>query len=171
MIFKWLAKKGWSLPVPAKFLRPLIWLKSRLHGVTLGVRILVRDDQGRVLLVRHTYVKGWFLPGGGILKGEFPRDAAKRELREETGLIALSEPELFGYYLNNRNNIRDYVACYLVTDWRYPGSLSSLSVLEGDGEIVEMSFFDPGALPEGVSAGTEARIVEMLGDKPVTDIW
>ena len=56
-----------------------------------GVRVAVTDEQGRVLLVRHHYEEEgkdiWMLPGGAIEEGETSRDAAIREVLEETGLI------------------------------------------------------------------------------------
>jgi ADP-ribose pyrophosphatase YjhB (NUDIX family) len=56
-----------------------------------GVRVAVTDEQGRVLLVRHSYKNEgksiWMLPGGAIEDGETSRDAAIREVLEETGLI------------------------------------------------------------------------------------
>jgi len=58
---------------------------------TGGVRVAVTDEQGRVLLVRHNYESEgksiWMLPGGAIEDGETSRDAAIREVLEETGLI------------------------------------------------------------------------------------
>ena len=36
------------------------------RGLTLGVRALVVDGQGRIFLVKHSYVSGWHLPGGGV---------------------------------------------------------------------------------------------------------
>jgi ADP-ribose pyrophosphatase YjhB (NUDIX family) len=56
-----------------------------------GVRVAVTDEDGRVLLVRHHYKDEgkdvWMLPGGAIEAGETSRDAAIREVLEETGLI------------------------------------------------------------------------------------
>lgn len=51
-----------------------------------GVAVLLQDDDGRILLVRHTYgPQGWALPGGGLGQGEDPAQAARREMREELG--------------------------------------------------------------------------------------
>jgi ADP-ribose pyrophosphatase YjhB (NUDIX family) len=48
--------------------------------VRLGVRVmLLRGDQ--VLLVRQTYMPGWFMPGGGLKRGETLEQAARREAR------------------------------------------------------------------------------------------
>jgi len=46
---------------------------------------LVQDGEGRIALVRTP--AGWFLPGGGIDKGETPEEAIEREVREECGLL------------------------------------------------------------------------------------
>ncbi|MEV4433615.1 NUDIX hydrolase [Streptomyces sp. NPDC049555] len=48
--------------------------------------VLLRDDVGRVLLVKPTYKEAWDLPGGMAEANESPREAARRELREELGL-------------------------------------------------------------------------------------
>ncbi len=47
---------------------------------------LFLDDEGRVLLVEPTYQPRWGIPGGAVERGETPREACARELREELGL-------------------------------------------------------------------------------------
>jgi 8-oxo-dGTP pyrophosphatase MutT (NUDIX family) len=74
----------------AHALRKVWWRvgKPRLNGC----RVLARDADGRVLLVRHCYGSGrWMLPGGGMKRGEDPLLAAERELLEEVG-CRLNDP-------------------------------------------------------------------------------
>jgi len=57
------------------------------YGRIEGAHLLVTDAEGRVLVVRMTYMgAGWMLPGGRVERGETPEAAAARETREETGL-------------------------------------------------------------------------------------
>src|SRR5437588_2259057 len=70
------------------------------RGMTLGVRAVVIDPQSRVFLVKHSYVAGWHLPGGGVEPGETIGDALARELLEEGGLSALEPPMLHGVFFN-----------------------------------------------------------------------
>jgi ADP-ribose pyrophosphatase YjhB (NUDIX family) len=64
----------------------------------------------RVLLVRSTYQSWWGLPGGRVSRGEQPRVAAARELREETGLAVAPEALApLGALALEHNHIRDHV--------------------------------------------------------------
>src|SRR5690349_525313 len=48
---------------------------------------LIYDSQGRLLVLKPTYKKGWTIPGGQIDPGESPWDACRRETEEECGLV------------------------------------------------------------------------------------
>lgn len=149
----------------APLLTPLFrawWRVSR--GLTLGVRGLVEDADGRVLLVRHTYVEGWFFPGGGVERGETALDALARELEEEAG-VALSGPaELLGVYSNNPAHPNDHVLFYRIREWR-PCAPSQ------HGEIAEHGFFARDALPAGITKATKARLDELSGAVEHSHFW
>ncbi len=58
-----------------------------LPGIPASAGALIRDSEGRILLVKPTYKGGWTIPGGVMeADGETPWQACKRKLREETGL-------------------------------------------------------------------------------------
>jgi ADP-ribose pyrophosphatase YjhB (NUDIX family) len=62
-------------------------LFSGRYGRVEGANALVRDGEGRYLVVRPTYLgSSWSLPGGRIERRETPEITAARETREETGV-------------------------------------------------------------------------------------
>ena len=67
--------------------------------MTLGVRAVVLDGAGAVLLVRHGYVSGWHFPGGGVEPGETCEQALTRELMEETRVAVEGPARLHGLVL------------------------------------------------------------------------
>lgn len=72
--------------------------------------VVIRDDDGRVLVVRKRGTDRFMLPGGKIEQGETPGDAAVRELREEVG--AELDPEalvLLGEWTAPAANEPDHV--------------------------------------------------------------
>jgi ADP-ribose pyrophosphatase YjhB (NUDIX family) len=140
----------------------LWWRFSR--GMTLGVRGVALDDQGRVLLVRHTYVEGWFFPGGGVEHNETAIEALGREMAEEGGVTMAGMPQLVGCYANAPGFPNDHVLLYRLPRWE-PCPPTS------DGEIAERGFFALDALPEGVTAGTRARLREMFDGAGVSPFW
>ena len=81
-------------------LRGYLFVSLFRRGVTLGVRAAVFDAEGRVFLVKHSYMPGWYLPGGGVDRGETMRQALERELMEEAGIRLTGPAMLFGLYLN-----------------------------------------------------------------------
>lgn len=143
------------------------WLGVRVQWrlfqpVTIGVRVLLVRD-GEVLLVRHTYRPGWFLPGGGVKRHETLSDAARREAHEEAG-ATLGGLTLVGMYTNFHENKSDHVALFAATDFDVTG--------EHDEEIESLAWFPFDALPPGVSPGTRERIAEFeSGAGPFTLDW
>ncbi len=135
-----------------------------LQPLRLGVRGLVIDQAGRVLLVRHTYISGWYLPGGGVEPGESAKAALARELREEAGVEVGGPCLLHGIFFNPRASRRDHVACYIVRDFQ-------IVPREPDLEIAEARFFPAGALPADTSPATRARLEEALKGVPLSDTW
>jgi 8-oxo-dGTP pyrophosphatase MutT (NUDIX family) len=147
-------------------LRPVFhtyWRFSR--GMTLGVRGLAIDDANRVFLVKHSYVSGWQLPGGGVEPNETMLDALIRELSEEGNIEPTAPPMLHGMFFNNRISRRDHVAVYVLRDFRQTAPPVP------NYEIIAHGFFKIDELPNDTTAGTRARIVEVMGRAPVSERW
>ncbi len=136
-----------------------------MRGLTVGVRGAVFDADGRVLLVRHGYVDGWHLPGGGVEPGETLIDALSRELMEEGNVRVAGTPVLHGVYFNNAVTRRDHVALFVVREFEYGGSLPASF------EIQEAGFFHMEALPDGTTAATRRRLEEIQHGTPAAANW
>jgi 8-oxo-dGTP pyrophosphatase MutT (NUDIX family) len=141
----------------------LYWRFAR--GMTLGVRVLVLDQEGRVFLVKHSYVSGWHLPGGGVEVGETALDAMRRELEEEGNITFDEPPLLHGVFYNRHVSRRDHVVVYVVRNFHQPAKPAP------NYEIVDCGFFDVNALPEGTTRGTQRRIREVAGGVPISLDW
>jgi ADP-ribose pyrophosphatase YjhB (NUDIX family) len=141
----------------------LYWRFAR--GMTLGVRAVVLDGDNRVFLVKHSYISGWHLPGGGVEVGETLHDALRRELAEEGRIELLGEPALHGLFHNGHVSRRDHVAVYLIRHFRQDRMPAP------NREIVECGFFETAALPPGTTKGTRLRISEVLEGKPPMATW
>ncbi len=150
-------------PFPAKALnifsrhvRALI-----LHPVDLGAVALV-EQEGRIVLVRHSYKRGWMFPGGGVDRNEAPAEAILRELREEIGLTASAPPELLGAYIRPGLWVSNLVLFYRVRQ--------AVFTFKPGWEIQALQLADPADLPEGVTLSTRRRFQELAG-APVSSRW
>ncbi|MEM1377984.1 MAG: NUDIX domain-containing protein [Pseudomonadota bacterium] len=133
--------------------------------MTLGARGLVFDAGGRVMLVKHTYVPKWHLPGGGVEKGETAVECLVRELGEEANVELDSKPRLFGFYFNRQVQMRDHVAVYVCDGAKQTGEKKP------DREIAAARFFDLDNLPEDISPATLRRIDEWRSGGRASDVW
>jgi 8-oxo-dGTP pyrophosphatase MutT (NUDIX family) len=146
-------------------IRPFFHLYARTRrGMTLGVRGMVLDGEGRVLLVRHTYVKGWHMPGGGVERGETAEAAMARELVEEAGVRLTAAPVLVSVHSAGAKFRGDHILVYRIEAWTPCPATSR-------GEIAEIGWFAADALPVGTTDGTRGRIAEALAGAPRQPLW
>ena len=141
----------------------LYWRIAR--GMTLGVRGVVLDGEDRVFLVKHSYVAGWHLPGGGVEAGETFLEALRRELIEEGRIELTDEPVLHGLFFNGHVSHRDHVAVYVIRQFRQD------RLPKPNREIIDCGFYDVAALPAETTQGTRLRIAEVLDGKARIATW
>ena len=156
-------QKAFGLLKPAVLAAQSLVLRVT-RGITLGVRGLVTDGE-TVLLVRHSYVPGWYLPGGAVEPGETALASLDRELDEEAGIAIAGDAALHGLFFNGRMAGRDHVAVYVVRRWQVRRAFAPTR------EILEARFFPLDALPEDATAATRARVAEVLGRRPIGPEW
>jgi 8-oxo-dGTP diphosphatase len=103
-----------------------------------SVAAMIFDEQGRILLFKHTYRKfEWGIPAGGLEYGEQPEKAIVREFFEETGLQIKVEKLLLVESSKVDHNISLIYLCEIVS-----------GTFEGSLEISEMKYFDVDDLPQ-----------------------
>jgi len=124
---------------------------------TLGVRALALDSAGRVALVRHTYADYWYLPGGGVKKGESFVGALHRELEEETGLAGAVVERVLGVYHSRNEGKDDQIVVFVV---RFSAASAQALRRADVREIAEAGWFAVDALPPDLSPATRRRLTE-----------
>jgi len=134
--------------------------------MTLGARGVVENREGQVLLVRHTYTRGLYFPGGGVERGETVMQALLRELAEEAGVKPLTEPEMVGIYSNHRVFRNDHVILYRVSAEAWTDCAT-----DSAGEISEIVWTDPLAPPDDATPGTARRLAELYDGGPNDGHW
>ncbi|NDV85668.1 NUDIX domain-containing protein [Aurantimonas aggregata] len=151
------------------FEKPLIRLLHGVHlvarPVTLGVRAAIFDADGRIFLVRHTYVSGWYMPGGGVEPGETAIEALTREVFEEGNIALEAPPQLFSVFFNRNASNRDHVLLYRC------GAFSQATGKKPDAEIAETGFYAPDVLPAGTTDATRRRLAELRGEAETDHYW
>ncbi len=140
-------------------------LRRLVKAKTVGVRALVFDSSGRILLVKHTYREGWHTPGGAVDYEETPLNALKREVLEETGIVLDNNISLFAVYLNKWRRLDDFPILYVAIDQQ------GKAIANDQYEIAEAGWFLLDALPEEITAKTRQRIEEYLGRQKISDTW
>jgi 8-oxo-dGTP pyrophosphatase MutT (NUDIX family) len=131
-----------------RLVRAYWWIR---RPVVLGVRVLVADED-RVLLVNHSYRDGWFLPGGMPEPGESLVAAARREVREETG-IPVRDVALLGIYSSLATPVSNHVAVFT---GQVEKTRTNLETSAQNPEVETVQWSDTDRLPASASAQTRS---------------
>jgi ADP-ribose pyrophosphatase YjhB (NUDIX family) len=131
---------------------------------TCGVKVMVFNREGELLLVRNSYGRTdlFVLPGGGIGRSETPEAAASREVREETGL-AVERLAFVSRHLSRAEGKRDTIHLFRAEADGEPVADSR--------EVEQARFFPLDRLPQCVSASTLRRIAEHRGEAAPDGLW
>ncbi len=130
---------------------------------TNGARAIVMNERGEILLVLHTYIPGWHFPGGGVNKGESPREAIIREVREEAGVIVQEIPFIFDCYYNKIGGVDDIVSLYIIKNFECKSFKSH--------EILETKWFALDQLPVDISNASKRRVYEVFYNQKKIEKW
>ena len=143
-------------------LRRMVFGALRLK--TIGVKVMLLNEAGEILLIRNGYGDSSFflLPGGGVSRRESPQAAAIREVREELG-VAIEHVEPFWTYESGSEGKRDTIHLFKAR--------TSETVEIDDREVIEARFFRLDALPDSASPATRRRIAELRGERPIDGSW
>jgi ADP-ribose pyrophosphatase YjhB (NUDIX family) len=126
--------------------------------IRMGVRVMMIEGD-KVWLVSHTYLTGWYLPGGGLKKWETLDQAARREAHEETG-AELGEITLLGVFTSYIQWKTDHTSVFLCKDFRFTG--------KSDAEIAELRAFPLNDLPQGMYP-VHGRLLEKYYKKEIKE--
>lgn len=118
-----------------------------------AVAAMIFDEQGQILLFKHTYRKfEWGIPAGGLEYGEQPEKAIVREFFEETGMQIKVEKLLLAESSKEDHNISLIYLCKITS-----------GTFKESNEISEMKYFDVNDLPQMLSA--EKNLIHMVANK------
>ena len=136
--------------------------QALLAPVAYGACALIERD-GKVLLVRHSYIPGWLLPGGGVGRGEAAEHAILRELKEEIGLVRSAPPELFGVYSRRTGWVTNVIVLYRLYDVDF--------TFRPNLEVREVLWADPASPPPRTPDSVRRRLGELSGMEPRSPHW
>jgi ADP-ribose pyrophosphatase YjhB (NUDIX family) len=134
---------------------------------TIGVRAVLVDDDNRVALVRHTYTDQWYLPGGGVKKGESMEAAILRELEEE---VAIQNPQIervLGVYHSRREAKDDHIVIFAARAASSGSPLERADLME----IEDARWFPLDQIPASASPATARRISEYRNGATGLGAW
>lgn len=144
----------------------LVWKVTKPR--TIGVRAVLLDQDDRIALVRHTYTDAWYLPGGGVKKGESIEAALLRELEEEVAVVGPKIERVLGVYHSRRESKDDYIIIYAART--VSGASSDLPKADVM-EIEEARWFPLDQVPASTSAATVRRISEYRSGATGSGAW
>lgn len=122
----------------------------------MGAGCLLRDEYGRVLLVKPNYKPVWEIPGGVVEHNESPKQCCQRELREELGLEREVGRLLVVDY-NHPTEARSESLMFIF-DGGILSPAESTSIQLCPDELSDLDFFTPDALPEAMTDSLRERV-------------
>ncbi len=135
---------------------------------TIGVRAVLLDQDDRVALVRHTYTDQWYLPGGGVKKGESIEAALLRELAEEVAVTNPRIERVLGVYHSRREAKDDHIVIFAARTMSQPSSDLPRADIK---EIEEARWFSLDQIPPSTSPATIRRIAEYRNGATGLGAW
>ena len=124
--------------------------------LTMGGRCVIVNEDNEIYLVEHSYISGWYLPGGGVAVGESAENAIKREVTEETVLVLTGLLQLVGVYHCNSITERYHVVVFLSKTFE-----TNRSQIESF-EIKSGRFFSINSLPPDIDSDSKGWIFDAL---------